>query len=323
MTTTGWVDLDLRHLATLRVLAEELSFRATAARLGFAQSAISQHITTLEHRVGARLVRRGPGVRRVELTPAGELLLDHADAILARVAVAERDFAHRAATGPTVVKVGVFQSVGATMMPRAVTFVRSRSSDVAVQLVESASPLDLVLSGELDLAFTEQRPMSDGIRYVELLEDPYVLVTSASRPGPEMPIDGPALGGLPLMTYKTSCHLREVERRLGQAGIALRVIVRLDDGPTLLVLAAEGLGCSLLPQLALRRETTSGLLHVHAVDPGAVAPRTICLAWNADREPSESMRLVVAGVEAAAREIASDAGGATVHRMLLVARPTP
>src|SRR6185437_13287967 len=40
-----WLDIELRHLDTFRVLAEELSFRATAKRVGFAPSAVSAHIS--------------------------------------------------------------------------------------------------------------------------------------------------------------------------------------------------------------------------------------------------------------------------------------
>src|SRR5947209_5745485 len=110
---TGLLDVEIRHLLTFRTLAERLSFRATAAELGFAQSAISQHIVLLENRVGARLVERGQGVRGVRLTPAGELFLEHVDAILARVTIAEQEFSQRP------VRVGVFQSVSATLLPTA------------------------------------------------------------------------------------------------------------------------------------------------------------------------------------------------------------
>jgi molybdate transport repressor ModE-like protein len=82
----------LRHLAALRAIAREGSFRAAAARLGFTQSAISQQIAILERRIGHRLIDRSKGRRSVALTDAGEVLLQHANAILGLVEHAHGDF---------------------------------------------------------------------------------------------------------------------------------------------------------------------------------------------------------------------------------------
>jgi molybdate transport repressor ModE-like protein len=79
-------------LAALRAIANEGSFRAAAARLGFTQSAISQQIAILERRIGHRLIDRSKGRRSVTLTDAGEVLLQHANAILGLVERAHVDF---------------------------------------------------------------------------------------------------------------------------------------------------------------------------------------------------------------------------------------
>src|SRR4051794_41939641 len=72
--------LDVRRLRVLREVARRGSFSAAAEALSFTQPAISRQIAALEAEAGTQLVdRRARGVR---LTPAGELLLEHADAIL-------------------------------------------------------------------------------------------------------------------------------------------------------------------------------------------------------------------------------------------------
>ena len=79
--------LDVRRLRVLREVARRGSFSAAAQALSFTQPAISRQIAALELEAGAQLVdRRARGVR---LTPAGELLLEHADVILDRLAAAE------------------------------------------------------------------------------------------------------------------------------------------------------------------------------------------------------------------------------------------
>lgn len=63
------------------------SFSAAAERLGYTQSAVSQHISALENDLGTPLLRRRP----VAPTPAGERLLEHAAPILLRLATARAD----------------------------------------------------------------------------------------------------------------------------------------------------------------------------------------------------------------------------------------
>jgi DNA-binding transcriptional LysR family regulator len=76
------VQVELRHLRYFLAVAEELNFSRAAARLHIAQPALSAQVRTLETRVGCELFRRT--TRKVELTPAGELLLADARAIIAQ-----------------------------------------------------------------------------------------------------------------------------------------------------------------------------------------------------------------------------------------------
>src|ERR671933_764191 len=86
MEADRWAGLELRHLLALDAVAREGSFGRAAIALGYTQSAISQQIAALERIVGERLLERPGGQRPVTLTEAGELLLRHADAIVAPLA---------------------------------------------------------------------------------------------------------------------------------------------------------------------------------------------------------------------------------------------
>ena len=85
------MNLDLRHLRALQAVAEEGSFNKAAVRLGYTQSAVSQQIQTLERIVGDKLVERPGGPRPVSMTEAGNVLLVHANAIVARLRAAQAD----------------------------------------------------------------------------------------------------------------------------------------------------------------------------------------------------------------------------------------
>src|SRR5918993_48177 len=81
--------LDVRRMRVLREVALQGSFSAAAESLSFTQSAVSQQIAALERETGTILVQRS--ARGVRLTEAGEALVRHADAVLARLAEAEAE----------------------------------------------------------------------------------------------------------------------------------------------------------------------------------------------------------------------------------------
>src|ERR1700733_15780973 len=72
--------IELRHLRAFVAVADELNFGRAAARLYLSQPALSRQIRALERLVGCELLRRS--THRVELTIAGEALLDRSHKVL-------------------------------------------------------------------------------------------------------------------------------------------------------------------------------------------------------------------------------------------------
>src|SRR4051794_24289909 len=110
-------NVELRYLTALEAVGRTRSFVRAARELGYTQSAISQQIARLEGAVGQRLVDRPGGPRPVKLTEAGTLLLRHADAIVAQLDAAQADMAALAEGAAGPLRVGIFQSVGARLLP--------------------------------------------------------------------------------------------------------------------------------------------------------------------------------------------------------------
>ena len=99
---------DARLLSVFREVATRGSFSDAAAALSFTQPAISQQIARLARQLETRLLVRD--ARGVTLTPAGEVLLRHAETVLAQLRAAEAEV--QAATGierPRL-RVGAFPS---------------------------------------------------------------------------------------------------------------------------------------------------------------------------------------------------------------------
>src|SRR5215211_1127088 len=144
--------LDPRRLQVLREVAARGSFSAAAEALAFTQSAVSQQVAALERECGAKLVERGP--RGIRLTQAGRALVDHADAILARLDDAEQELAAIAGLRGGRLRIASFQSAGATLVPRALGEFHRRFPDVELTLTqcELDEARDGLASGDIDLA---------------------------------------------------------------------------------------------------------------------------------------------------------------------------
>ena len=108
---------DPRQLAALVAVVETGTFGAAADELGYTQSAVSQQVAALERVAGASLLVRPGGPRRVSLTPAGEALVVHARAVLARLQAARADLDAISAGDRGTLRVGTMQSVGTKVLP--------------------------------------------------------------------------------------------------------------------------------------------------------------------------------------------------------------
>ena len=133
----GWYKsalmLDVRRMRVLREVAVRGSFSAAAEALSFTQSAVSQQIAALEREAGTTLVQRS--ARGVRLTEAGEALVRHADAILARLAEAEAELEAIAGLRGGRLRMAAFESAGATLMPLAIAEFRARHPAVELSMM--------------------------------------------------------------------------------------------------------------------------------------------------------------------------------------------
>jgi molybdate transport repressor ModE-like protein len=284
MEPDQWLGVELRHLAALEAIAEHGSFGRAAAALGYTQSAVSQQIATLERLVGPRLVERPGGPRPVELTEAGRLLLRHAEAIVARLQAARADMEALQSGEAGTLRVGAFQSAGARILPELLRRFTQAWPRVQIRLEEAEddSLLDQIEHGGLDLAFVMLPVPGAAIETVELVRDPYVLVTQADSPlaRASAPPTFREIGAMPLVGYRTCLGGQQVEERLRTAGVEPRMAFRSDDNATLQAMVAAGMGIALVPRLTVNEADS----RVAVIELGErVPPRLIGLAWHRDR----------------------------------------
>jgi DNA-binding transcriptional LysR family regulator len=283
--------VELRHLAALEAIAQEGSFRGAADRLGYVQSAISHQLAALERIVGARLVERSRGNYPVSLTPAGELLLEHAREILEQFRSAQSKLAALAEGTAGTLRVGVFHSVAANVLPRVLPAFARACPEFRVQPTETETdtPLfSLLEQRELDLMFSELPGIAGPFEGVELMEDPFILLVPVQSPLAMQ--DGPRsledIRQLPLIGFSDSRAQTEMLHTLAAGGLDARFACRADTSPALQALVAAGLGVAIVPYLAI----DSMYPGTTVVELEELPARRIWLLWHRDHAPSLAAR---------------------------------
>jgi molybdate transport repressor ModE-like protein len=303
--TDLWSGLELRHLETLRAIARTGSFHAAAEELDYTQSSVSQQLAALEAVVGLRLVDRGRGRRRIDLTEAGRMLLVHADAIAARLSAARADLREYAAGASGTLRVGMYQSVGARILPAVISRFAAEWPGVEVQLRETNEDVSLVETGDIDLAFTVL-PLPDGpFACSELLRDPFVLLTASGSPlARRDPPPGLAeIAAEPLIGFSPCPSMAIAEGTFRANGLEPRFVFRTDDNGTVQGLVAAGFGAAIVPVLIL--DADDPRVTVRPVD---IPPRTITLVWHRDRQRSPAAEAFVALAQEVSAGIAGGVG---------------
>ena len=137
-------------------------------------------MAALEQEVGARLLDRGPG--GLQLTPAGALLLEHADAIAMRFDLAALQLAEIADDERTLLRIGAFPTALAGIVPSAVAQVRAAHPGARVTVEEGGAEElpERIRSGELHLAVDFQdaalpREEFEGTERRELMREQFLV----------------------------------------------------------------------------------------------------------------------------------------------------
>jgi DNA-binding transcriptional LysR family regulator len=238
------------RLLTFRAVAHEGSFSAAARQLSLTQPAVSQQVAALETQVGARLLDREPGGLR--LTRAGEVLLEHADAVAERLELADTQVAELAAD--TRLRLGAFPSALAALVPPAVARLRERvpGAEATVEEGGTEEMAVRVRRGRLHLAVgfqdaAQPRREHAGTERLDLMRERFLVALWPGHPLAEresVPIS--ALADQPWVAPSDSGI---TARACAAAGFTMQLSMISRDPLANRSLVARGLAVSLVPAL--------------------------------------------------------------------------
>jgi DNA-binding transcriptional LysR family regulator len=255
---------EIRELQALIAIKRTGSYTAAAEMLGYSQPAVSYQMRRLQKEAGTRLVIQTS--RGVRLTQAGDVLVRHSESVLAAMRAATEELAALAALGGAVVRVEAFQSICTTLVPLAAGHLRAQGAgpQLILHQAEPVEARDRVRHGEADLALLakwDNEPLPENeepMSRLPLMRDRRCVVMRSDHPLASLAeIDFADLAGESwvMETFRdrflTACR---------ENGFVPQLAASVDDLLTIQVLVADGLGITLMNELALHGYLRDGLV---------------------------------------------------------------
>lgn len=285
--------LSLDQLRTFAAVIDQRSFSAAAARLGVTQPAVSQKVRQLEQRFGVKLIERVG--RSATPTAAGAELLSHARSIETALAAANDAMAPHARDAVGRVRLGTGATACIYLLPAVLRDLRRRfpALEIVVSTGNTPEMLRAIEENRLDLALITLPAAGRMLDVRPVLDDEFVLVAPREMALPRE-VNAAVLARLPLVQYEPGANTRRVVDEWAlRAGISLKPIMELGSVEAMKELTGAGLGCSVLPRMALRGSDKA--FAVRSLKPRLY--RTLALVLRRDKPLTKGLREVTRAIE--------------------------
>src|SRR6266700_5808776 len=169
---------DLVDLQLFVAVAETRSITNGALRVHLALASASERIKGLETALGVSLLQRGR--RGVELTPAGESLLDHARIVMHNVEAMRGDLLAFSRGVKATIRFLANTSGLSEYLPKALAAFLSRHPHISIDVEEreSGEIAHAILTGAADLGLAAEHALPENIERIPFSEDRLVLVAA-------------------------------------------------------------------------------------------------------------------------------------------------
>jgi len=305
----GKSKIGLDRLQAFARVVELGSFSAAAARLDLSQPAVSLQVRELEKQVGVRLIERVG--RRATPTVAGEELLDHARRIGATVDAA-LDAMRRHARGTVGrIRLGTGDTACIYFLPPVLRALRNRfpSLDIVVSTGNTPDILASVENNMLDIGLVTLPAPGRMFDVQPLLDDEFVAIASQGAVALAERVTASDLARLPVVLYESSANTRQIiDQWTARAGITLKPVMELGSVEAIKELVGAGLGCSVVPLMALPSAAGRRRMNVRSLQPRLY--RKLAIVMRRDKPLHRGLREIVSMMRTHAEEF-----GATKARL--------
>jgi DNA-binding transcriptional LysR family regulator len=270
---------DLVDLQLFIAVAETRSITNGAQRHHLALASASARIKGLEQALGVVLLVRGR--RGVELTPAGESLLDHARIVIHHVEALQGDL-HAFSRGVKATVRFLANTSGLSeYLPKTLAAFLGQHPHISIDVEEreSGDIAHAILTGAADLGLAAEHALPDNIERIPFSEDRLVLITTrADELAGRRQVDFSEVVERDFVGLITSSALHaHVTGHAARLGARLRFRARMNNFDAIGEMVAAGIGVAVMPEVAAKRcARTMKISVVRIRDPWANRRLAIC-----------------------------------------------
>jgi LysR family hydrogen peroxide-inducible transcriptional activator len=252
----GWAAMTLTELRYLVAIADLRHFGRAADRCNVTQPTLSSQLRKLEEVLGAPLVERT--TRSVSLTPLGEQVVPHARRILEEADTISVLARHGQGTLTSVLRLGIIPTLSPYILPLLLNKLHLNFPDLRLVLREDLTDnlLAALDSHALDVLLIALPDPVEAYRFMPLFQEPFWLVCPTQHRFSNQSVvaesellqerlllldEGHCLRGQALAVCGNQPHDQEMPND----------DFRATSLETICEMVAAGLGCTLLPAMAL------------------------------------------------------------------------
>jgi DNA-binding transcriptional LysR family regulator len=294
--------LNLDYLRTFLDVIELGSFSAAAERLSLTQPAVSLQIRQIEKRLGVRLIERIG--RRARPTAAGVELAGYANAIDRQAADAVEAVGRHASGAIGRVRIGTGATACIFLLPPLLKDLRRRfpSLQVTVSTGNTADFVKAVADNSIDVALVTMPAAGRMLEITPVLDDEFVAIAPASMRLPQR-LTAQALSAFPVLLFEPEGNTRRIaDEWFRRNGVDLKPVMALGSVEAIKELVRAGLGCAVLPAMAVQHERHRKGLVVRSLTPKAY--RTLALVTRRDKPLHRGLKAVVTAL----KQLSNNAG---------------
>ena len=239
--------MELSQLRIFQAVAETGSVTRAAEQLHRVPSNLSTRLRQLEEQLGVELFHRER--QRLQLSPAGKVLLDYAGRMLAL-----HDEAFAAVQGGQPAGefiLGSMYSTAAIHLPALLARYHKAypAVNLQVQTAPSGELLEGLLAGRLDAALLDGPLSLSGLDGVPLCEETLVMITEPDHPPVRSARD---VAGRAVFTFRKGCSYRmRLEAWYAHDHAAMGRAMEIESYPSMLACVVAGSGVALMSQSML------------------------------------------------------------------------
>jgi DNA-binding transcriptional LysR family regulator len=259
--------LNLDYLEAFAIVIECGSFSAAAERLQLTQPAVSLQIRQLEKSLAATLVERVG--RKAKPTAAGAELLAHTPQIRAAVSSAVEAVGRRTTGAAGRVRLGTGATACIFLLPPILKDLRRKYPrlEITVTTGNTSQMAKALEENMVDVALVTMPISGRMFEITPIVQDELVLIAPSDMPFPAR-ITPAVLSGKPVVLYEPIGKTRHlVDRWFARGGVLLQPAMSLGSVEAIKELVAVGLGCAVVPRMAVGDQRRQGNMAVRSLWP--------------------------------------------------------